>query len=79
MSKTAKSLLIPSVVCTVVGGAFNLGVINAHDIDAFYTILPMGAVFFGLFLIVVVLEKENALYDQDHRLSGPAEGNTHRH
>jgi len=32
-----------------------------------YTFLPLGAVFFGLFLISMVLEKEGSLYDQEQR------------
>lgn len=29
--------------------------------------MPLGLIFFGLFLIVLVLEKEMALYDQENR------------
>ena len=65
MSKTTKRLLVSAIVCLVVGGALNTGLINARGIDALYAILPMGAVFAGLFLIVKVLEKEGAEQDEE--------------
>jgi Na+-driven multidrug efflux pump len=73
MSKTTKGLLVVTIVCLVVGGALNTGLVNAHNIDGLYAILPLGAVFAGLFLIVRVLEKESASYDveQQSHAAGP--------
>ncbi|HEV2330334.1 MAG TPA: hypothetical protein VGY56_16250 [Verrucomicrobiae bacterium] len=34
--------------------------------------LPLGAVAFGLFLIVFALQKEVAVYDQEQAMKGPA-------
>jgi hypothetical protein len=67
MTKTAKVLLVLGILFLVVGGAFNLGWLGAGDLDALYAIFPVGAVFLGLFLIELVLEKERALHDQEHR------------
>ena len=59
MTKTAKILLGLGIVCLLVGGAINIGWIDPHGIDALYIVLPIGAVFIGLFLIVLVLQKEH--------------------
>ena len=80
MNKTEKGLLIVTIVCLAVGGAFNIGLVDARGIDALYAILPMGAVFAGLLLIVMVLGKETALYDQDHPAHQSAkDGSTQKH
>jgi hypothetical protein len=59
MTKTAKILLALGIVCLLVGGAINIGWIDPHGLDALYIVLPSGAVFIGLFLIVLVLQKEH--------------------
>jgi hypothetical protein len=41
--------------------------VNNFNLDLFYTVLPLGAVFFGLFLIAKVLEKETQVYDEEHK------------
>ncbi len=80
MNKTEKGLLIVTIVCLAVGGAFNTGLVDAHGIDALYAILPLGAVFAGLLLIVMVLGKETALYDQEHNaLHAAKDGSTQKH
>ncbi|HXC35261.1 MAG TPA: hypothetical protein VNV43_05260 [Candidatus Acidoferrales bacterium] len=35
-------------------------------------VLPLGAVAFGLFLIVFALQKEVSIYDQEQAMKGPA-------
>jgi len=72
MTKMAKVLLVAAIVCLVLGGALNIGWINPHGIDALYILLPSGAVFFGLFLIVRVLQKEHEVDSRGE--SGKAEG-----
>lgn len=71
MSKTAKVLLVLTIVCLVVGGVFNMGLIEPGNLSPLYAILPLGAVFLGLFLIVLVLERESARPENQH-LSEPA-------
>ena len=68
MSKMAKALLVLAIGCLVLGGALNIGFVNEHGMDALYAVLPTGAVFAGLFLIVHVLEKESAIYDQEQEV-----------
>jgi hypothetical protein len=57
MTKTTKILLAVSLVSTVIGLT---GIIWGFG-------TPIGAIFFGLFLISKMLEKETALYDEEQR------------
>ena len=50
---------------------FAVGFSNARANVFFYLGLPLGAIFFCLFLIFQLLEKESALYDQEHRAPEP--------
>lgn len=67
MGKLTKTLLILSIAALVVGMAFVIGLVNVENLVALYVVLPLGAVFLGLFLISLVLEKESALFDQEQR------------
>ena len=67
MTKTTKSLLAISLVCFVVGLAFVTGLVNVRRVAALYVVLPLGAVFFGLFLLSKILEQEFAAYDLEQR------------
>ena len=71
MNKTTKTLLIVSLAGLVVGTAFVTGLLPVENLVALYVVLPLGAVFFGLFLISLVLEKEDALFDNDQRFLSP--------
>jgi len=51
---------------------FAIGFSNARPTTFFYLGLPLGAVFFGLFLITQMLEKESALLDEQSRATAPA-------
>ncbi len=72
MTKTAKVLLGTAIVCLVVGGVINIGWINPGKVDALYVLLPLGAVFLGLFLIVLVLARESMVHEEDQHLAEPA-------
>ena len=72
MTKTAKGLLALAIGCLVVGGMINLGWIGADSIDGLYVVLPVGAVFLGLFLIARVLGNESKLHDQDQHAAESA-------
>ena len=67
MSKITKTLLTLSVTGMVFGTAFVTGLLGMENVVSLYVVLPLGAVFFGLFLISLVLEKEDALFDKDQR------------
>jgi hypothetical protein len=64
---TTKALLGVAVMTLIL--CFVLNAMGSLPWDALYTILPLGAVFFGLFLIANMLEKETQAYDieQKHR------------
>lgn len=74
MSRMPKTLLWLSIACFVLGGAVNLDLINPRGMAASYIILPLGAVFFGLFLIVLMLQREGEKHQEDQHLSDPARG-----
>ncbi len=67
MTKTTKSLLGFAIATLIIGFLLNAGVVKTFDLDALYTLLPLGAVFFGLFLIARVLEGEVQTYDSEHK------------
>jgi hypothetical protein len=58
MTKTTKTLLTLSLTAFAFGCTNLLGGIGA----------PVGAIFFGLFLIFRIMEKEMALFDQEQAL-----------
>jgi fumarate reductase subunit D len=68
MAKTTKTLLVISIATLVLGLVFVTGIVNVQETVALYVVLPLGAVFLGLFLIFNMLEKESALYDEEHKL-----------
>jgi len=70
MTKMTKALLISSILCLVAGLILNSGLVNVGEAVALYVVLPLGATFFGLFLIAKVLSKESAGYDQEHGAAG---------
>jgi hypothetical protein len=50
---------------------FAFGFSNARPNIFFYLGLPLGAILFSLFLIFQLMEKESALYDEQHRAPEP--------
>ncbi len=72
MTKTAKGLLVAAIVCLVSGGFTNSGLIDLGKFESLYVLLPLGAVFLGLFLITLVLGKEGMVHEEDQHLPEPA-------
>lgn len=64
---TIKALLGIAVTTLILGCVLNAGWLGFLQWDALYTVLPVGAVLFGLFLIAKGLEKESQAYDLDQR------------
>jgi hypothetical protein len=64
MHKATKTLLGLAIFGITVGIFFVSGALKT-DNAAFFVVLPTGAIFFGLFLISLVLEKETALFDEE--------------
>lgn len=67
MTKLTKSLLVLSAANLVAGVVFTTNLIDVHNASVLYITLPTGAVFFGLFLISRLLEKEVLAYDAEQR------------
>jgi len=75
MTTPSKTLLAVAV------GGLTLGSIVAHYGDdaspaALAAVLPLGAIASGMFLIVFMLEKEVAAYDQEQAMKGAPRCNT---
>jgi hypothetical protein len=68
MATLTKKMLTLSIASFIIGLIFVTGIINVQSAADSYVFLPLGAVFFGLFLIFKMLEKEAALYDDEHPL-----------
>ena len=67
MTKATKILLGLSIVGLATGLIFVTGLVNVGNMVALYVALPVGAIFFGLFLISKLLEKDTALFDNEQR------------
>jgi hypothetical protein len=60
-----KALLGVAVTTLILG--FVLNAVGSLPSDALYAILPLGTVFFGLFLIAKMLQKETQAYDLEQK------------
>jgi hypothetical protein len=70
MTPLARKLLIGSLALMIVGLLFLVGILPAGGRAVGLLVLfPVGAVFFGLFLIIRVLGNEARHYDQEHAAS----------
>src|SRR5712671_1974992 len=67
MTKLTKFILGVAVTGLASGLLIVTGVINVGDTVGWYLTLPAGAVFSGLFMICLMLEKESARFDAEHR------------
>jgi hypothetical protein len=63
MTRLSKILLAVSVAGFVAGGIIDFGGFNLGP--SWAVVLPLGAIAFGLFLIVFMLEKEMAGFDEE--------------
>lgn len=73
MTTITKGLLGVAVAGLVLGLALSIGVFGHLNSDVQYVVLPVGAIFAGLFLISMMLEKETARYDQEHDFHAPTD------
>src|SRR5262249_22585341 len=65
MTKTTKTLLTLGIAGLGPGLAIDSALVGETIASTLYVLLPLGAVFFGLFLISKVLEKETAAFDRE--------------
>lgn len=66
MKKFTKVLLALTVICFALGVLVTVGVFDISQFVDLALLLPAGAVFFGLFLVYHVFEKEIAAFDAEH-------------
>jgi hypothetical protein len=66
MSRTTKTLLALAITGLASGLFFVSGLIDVK-LPALYVALPAGAIFFGLFLISRMLEKEVSAFDKEQQ------------
>jgi len=66
MKKFTKVLLALTIVNFALGVLVSVGIIDASHFVDVALLLPAGAVFFGLFLIWHVFEKEIAAFDAEN-------------
>lgn len=71
MTVLAKALLTVAVAGLAVGSIVASYGDNASPV-ALTAVLPLGAVAFGMFLIVFVLQREVAVYDREQAVKRPA-------
>lgn len=65
MTRIPKALLAVSLTAFVVGSVVTFG---SPEIPAGWTVaMPVGAIFFGLFLVAFMLQKEVAKFDEEER------------
>jgi len=57
-------LLIISSVATVL---FLTGIVDVSDVPGFYVVFPMAAIFYGLFVICLALDKEVGRFNAEQR------------
>jgi hypothetical protein len=73
MGKMTKLLLVLALMGLGSGLIFASGLVQVKDLPGLYATLPVGAICFGLFLISLMLEKESALFDEEHSRSEPSQ------
>ena len=66
MTKTTKILLAICITTSVLGGLLDFATIKI--VPCLAVLLPLGAVFFGMFLISHMMEKEMAKFDEENAL-----------
>jgi hypothetical protein len=69
MTKLTKTLLGLAVTGIGSGLLFVTGAITVQENVFWYVTLPAGAIFFGLFLISLALQKATAQFDEDARVA----------
>ncbi len=67
MTKVTKILLVLAIVCLAGGVVVNSGLVDVDQFPMVYVLLPVGAVFLGMFLISRVLQSESAQYEKEHQ------------
>jgi hypothetical protein len=68
MTTLSRTILAASVTGLVAGGIIDYR--GVHLDAAWAVVLPFGAIFYGMFLISFMMEKEVAKFDEDEAIAG---------
>lgn len=66
MSRLTKIMLGLTVINSVASALFLTGIINVSAAPGLYVVFPLAAVFYGMFLICRMLEKDVVEFDAEH-------------
>jgi len=77
MSRLTKIMLDMLFINSVASALFLTGMVDVSDVPGLYVVFPLAAVFYGLFLVCLALDKEVAAFDADehthHDYAAPLE------
>ena len=68
MSRLTKIMLGLTVINSVASALFLTGIVNISSVPGLYVVFPLAAIFYGMFLICWMLEKDVAEFDAEHHL-----------
>jgi len=67
MSRLTK-IMLGLMIANAVASALTLtGIVNVSDFPGFYVVFPLAAIFYGMFLICHILEKDVTEFDAEQR------------
>ena len=72
MFRNSKLLLIIAISLSVVGLSIELGMFKTKGMPVMHVLLPVGAIFIGLYLVSRFLAKEDELHAEDQKKTVPA-------
>ena len=66
MSRLTKFMLWLLVINVIASALFLTGIVNVSLLPGLYVVFPLAAIFYGMFLICRMLEKDVAQFDAEH-------------
>jgi len=79
MSRLTKIMLELTVINAVASVVFLTGIVNVSDFPGLYVSFPLAAVFYGMFLICLALDREVAGFDAEQRVHHDPAPEKHPH
>jgi ABC-type nickel/cobalt efflux system permease component RcnA len=73
MSRLTKIMLGLTVINSIASVLFLSGIVNVSAAPGLYAVFPLAAIFYGMFLICRMLEKDVAEFDAERHDHKPAE------
>ena len=60
-------MLAGLIINTVAAALFLTGIVDVSEVPSLYATLPLAVVFYGTFVIFLIMEKETAQFDAEQR------------